>query len=85
MKHLITYDLHNPGQNYQSLISAIALLGTAKRISGSCWAVKSNLNSSQIRNYLAYFLDCNDHLFVCPFGSYAAINCKQEIIAWLNN
>lgn len=85
MKHLITYDLCNPGQNYQQLISAIDSLGPARKLSRSCWAVKTSLSSGQIRNYLAHFVDFNDHLFVCPFGSYAAINCKQDIVAWLNN
>lgn len=85
MKYLITYDLNNPGQNYQKLIEAIDSLGSAKKLSSSCWAVKTALCSRQIRNYLAYFLDCNDYLFVCPFGSYAAFNCKQETAIWLNN
>lgn len=85
MKHLITYDLYDPGQNYEKLISAIKSLGTAKRISGSCWAVKTHLSSGQICTCLASTLDQNDLLFVCPFGSYAAINCKQETLAWLNN
>lgn len=85
MKHLITYDLYCPGQNYQKLIYAIESLGPAKKLSASCWAVKTSLSSSQIRDCLAYSLDRNDHLFVCPFGSYATINCRQETVAWLNN
>lgn len=85
MKHLIIYDLHIPGQYYPSLIDAIKSLGTARKLGRSCWAVKTNLTSTQIRNYLATFLDSNDYLFVCPFGSFATLNCAQETVFWLNN
>ena len=85
MKYLITYDLLTPGQNYRKLVTTISALGPCVNLGSSCWAVKSILTAIQIRNSLANYIDRNDLLFVCPFGSHAELHYKQEVIAWLNN
>lgn len=82
--YLISYDLHNPGQNYDTLIAAIKAYGSWAKISRSCWAVKTNQNAVQIRNNLSRFIDSDDVLFVCHFDNWAANNLPVDVSNWLN-
>ena len=60
----ISYDLINPGQNYDRIITAIKQLGSWAKIHYSFWYVDSALTAEQARNFLAQFLDANDSLYV---------------------
>lgn len=61
---LIAYDLNAPGQNYDDLIEAIKELGAWWHHLDSTWLVKSDLNTSDIRDRLAKHLDSEDELLV---------------------
>ncbi|HEY0889513.1 MAG TPA: CRISPR-associated protein Cas2 [Nocardioides sp.] len=61
---LIAYDLNAPGQNYDDLIEAIKGLGAWWHHLDSTWLVKSDLNTSDIRDRLAKHLDSGDELLV---------------------
>ncbi|WP_237216444.1 hypothetical protein [Falsiroseomonas oryziterrae] len=61
----ISYDLHNPGKNYDALIDAIKKIsGKWAKIHYSFWYVKTPLTSAQVRDALVPHLDKNDSLYV---------------------
>lgn len=65
MVHLINYRLNRPGQNYDSLYSAISSLsGDHWHNTTSSWLVDSSYTSTQIYNHLRPHIDANDELVV---------------------
>ncbi len=64
MSYFISYDLNNPGQNYDNLIEAIRKYGTYCKINKSDWVVCTNDDATKIRDNLQKYLDANDRLFV---------------------
>jgi hypothetical protein len=65
MRYAISYDLNNPGKNYEQLWNAIRSMG-AQRILLSEWvtAPRTGTSAVQIRDSLWTFMDANDRLFV---------------------
>lgn len=84
-KHLINYDLNNPGQNYDSLIEAIKAYGYWAKICKSCWAVKTDDTDAQIRDNLNQHIDTNDTLFVCAFDGWASLGLSDKVVEWLKD
>ena len=81
--YLISYDLRQPGRNYDQLYEQIKSYGTWAHINESLWAVVTTKSAVQIRDHLAKYLDSNDRLFVVKSGVEAAWRnamCKNE---WL--
>jgi len=70
-KYSITYDLLKPGKNYDDLYAKLEAIG-AYRIQLSQWAVKTQHNATQIRDYLMAALDDNDRLLVAGLTGEAA-------------
>lgn len=85
MKYLVSYDLNNPGQNYDCLIACIQAYGSCANINRSCWAIETHQTAAQIRNNLTQHLDSNDTLFVCEIQSWASLNLKKNTAALLHN
>jgi CRISPR/Cas system-associated endoribonuclease Cas2 len=61
---IISYDLNNPGQNYERLIEAIKGLGSWAKIQKSVWYVDSSLTAVQVVTHLWARMDASDSLFV---------------------
>lgn len=72
----ISYDLKTPGQNYNDLIEQIKRLGDWAHVQDSLWHVKSNLNTTQIRDVLLHHIDKNDNLLV--------IDASNNAVSWSN-
>lgn len=72
---IITYDLLKVGQNYDGLINQIKKLGTWAKVCESCFVLKTNLSSSEVRDALKAQIDSNDRLFIASLTGEAA---------WLN-
>jgi len=72
--YIIAYDLRLY-RNYEALHNAIKSYGTWGKINESTWAIVTQQNSIQIRDYLLNFMDKDDRLFVIKSGAEAA---------WLN-
>ena len=70
-KYIVTYDLNTPGKSYSSLISKIKSYQHSK-ICESVWIIRSNIDSSEIRNSLVKVIDSNDSLFVAKLSGEAA-------------
>ena len=84
MSYFISYDLNDPGQNYDDLIEAIKKYGTYCKINKSDWIIVSTEDVSTIRDNLCTYIDNNDKLFVGKLSGAAAWkNYKKEITAWL--
>ncbi|MFT8329407.1 MAG: hypothetical protein ABF619_06445 [Oenococcus oeni] len=63
--YLISYDLDNPGQNYEDLQQAIKDNSTAYyKYQKSSWLVRSNLEPSDFYEQLKSFLDTNDKILI---------------------
>lgn len=74
-KYIVTYDLKNPGKNYSNLIDKIKTYQYSK-VCESAWIIRSNNESSTIRNSLLKEIDNNDCLFVAELSGDAAwYNC----------
>lgn len=82
-RYLITYDLKDPGQNYERLIDRIKSCPGWAKICLSAYAVQSPKSAVQLRNELKSCLDQNDILFVCDFDNWASYNLSDEVSSWL--
>jgi hypothetical protein len=60
----ISYDLHNPGQNYEDLHEAIKDFGGWWHHLESTWLVDTSSSASDIAEELYPHLDSNDELLV---------------------
>ena len=69
--YIITYDLRN-NRDYSSLYSAIKSYGTWARITESSWAIVTEQNTAQVRDFLSSSMDADDRLFVAKYGGAAA-------------
>lgn len=83
MVYLITYDLNNPGQNYDSLYKTIKSLGSWAHALDSTWFVDTNYSAAQIREKLQTHMDSNDLVFVSLVTEYSAY-LNDNIIDWLS-
>ena len=81
--YLISYDLRQPGRNYDALYAAIKAYKTWAHINESLWAVVTPASAVQIRDHLRQHVDANDRMFVIKSGVEAAWRlamCRDE---WL--
>ncbi|WKK75331.1 CRISPR-associated protein Cas2 [Marivirga salinae] len=85
--YTISYDLSNPGRDYDSLSNAIKSYGNWWHQSGSVWIIASiNTNSASIRDYLKQFIDSNDKLFVAKLhGEWAGYGFTKEEYDWMKS
>lgn len=83
--YIISYDLTNPGRDYEALSNAIKSYGNWWHQTGSTWVIASDTTSSSaIRDYLKQFTDSNDKLFVAKLsGEWAAFGFSREEYDWI--
>lgn len=60
----ISYDLNQPGQNYETVIAKIKTLGSWAKIHKSYWYVKSTLTASQAVEAVWSVMDPSDTVYV---------------------
>ena len=64
MRYAISYDLRQPGRNYQKLYDELEKFG-GQRILLSQWvARRTGTNAARLRDYIRRFIDSNDRLMV---------------------
>jgi len=84
--YIISYDLRNPGQNYETLLQRIKSYSSWARLGGSAYIIISNDSAADIRNYLMAVLDNNDKIFVGVVNAPAAWRgLGDEVSQWLRN
>lgn len=72
----ISYDLNDPGQNYDRVIESIKSLGEWAKIHYSYWYVNSELSASQACDAVSAVMDHNDSLYV--------VDATNNHAAWKN-
>jgi hypothetical protein len=72
----ISYDLHEPGKNYDKVIAAVKSLGSWAKIHYSFWYVKTSLTADQARDAIVRALDANDSVYV--------VDATNNYAAWHN-
>lgn len=70
--HIIAYDLHKTGQNYECLKTKLEKYPACWHMQGSVWVIKSSKSPTIIRDELASCLDSNDNLLVAKLHGDAA-------------
>ncbi|MDR3197934.1 MAG: hypothetical protein LBU34_08720 [Planctomycetaceae bacterium] len=84
--YIISYDLINPGQNYENLLKKIRSFSSWARLGGSAYIVETEETASQVRDKLTSFLDNNDKLFVGTVQAPAAwIDLGDEVSQWISS
>ena len=64
MVYIVTYDLRDPGADYDGVIKAISQYPRNMRIQKSVWLIVTSNTHIQVRDFLQRFIDGNDRLFV---------------------
>lgn len=82
--YVVTYDLHQTGQNYTCLIGKLKSYSTHWHAQGSVWLIQTTDSAVQVRDKLAACLDSNDKLIVARLqGEAAWIGYGADINRWL--
>ena len=83
---LITYDLRQPGRNYNDVYEGIKQLGSWWHCLESIWLVSTTYSCSQIRDHLKRFIDANDDIVVLGLNeNWATHGLSDECNNWLKN
>lgn len=82
-KYIITYDLNIPGQDYDSLISAIKSYDYIKVLK-SAWFIKTGRSASEIYNHLRPLIDDSDRIFISEITLNHGGWLDRAVIDWLN-
>lgn len=81
---MVSYDLFNPGQNYEQLIRRIKNYPSWAKLGGSAYLISTPNTPEQVRNELRLYLDRNDKLYVgmAPAPS-AWVNMPNDVSNWI--
>lgn len=80
---LITYDLCNPGKNYDALYKYINSYAIWARITESCYFISTEKSCADIRNEINAIIDSNDRVFIAELtGNVAGHNiiCDHDYL-----
>lgn len=84
--YIVTYDLSNPGRNYESLLKRIKSYEAWARLGGSSYLVCTEQTATQLRDNLTPALDANDSIYVGLMGVSAAWRgMSDEVSNWIKN
>jgi hypothetical protein len=84
--YIVTYDLSNPGRNYESLLKRIKTYNGWARLGGSSYLIMTEQSATQIRDNLVQELDSNDKIYVGLMGNSAAWRgLGDEVSNWIKN
>lgn len=82
---IISYDLVNPGQNYESLLKLIKAYPGWARLGGSAYLISTSSTPVQVRDHLTQALDQNDKLFVGTLVAPSAWRgLPEEVSKWIH-
>jgi hypothetical protein len=85
--HIITYDLHNPGRDYDDVIAVIKNRSNSwAHPQGSVWFVDSQLTPEQWVAALRAAGDSNDEYFVCRLAqNWWSANMDTNVLTRLQS
>ena len=81
---IVTYELVNPGHNYDKLLQRIKAYPLWAQLGGSSYLIVTDQTVVNVRDYLKPALDAKDKLFVsaCPVPS-AWFGLPEEVGKWI--
>ena len=82
---LINYDLINPGQDYETVITHIKSYEGWANVLASTWAVSTSQTTSEVRDGLTALTDKNDKFYVVDITGRSAswFGMSDQVSAWL--
>lgn len=81
--YIISYDLCQPGRDYETLYQALKSFPNWGKLTESTWAVVTNKTAVEIRDFLRNYIDSNDRLIVILCGRSAAWTRLLADNAWV--
>jgi hypothetical protein len=83
---IISYDLKNPGRNYEPLIQRIKQLGPWARLGGSAYLISTANSVVQVRDFLWQVMDSSDSIYVGVAPAPAAWHgMPDDVGKWILN
>ena len=70
--YAVSYDLRQPGRDYEALYVALKSYGTYWHVLESVWILRTSRSAAQIRDHLTSQMDGNDQLIVAGLDGEAA-------------
>ena len=70
--YIVSYDLREPGRNYEALYEAIRSYELWAHVNESVWAVVTGKKAVQVRDHLTSYIDANDRILVVRSGAEGA-------------
>jgi hypothetical protein len=83
--YIVTYDLNDPGQNYEVVLKVIKQIDGWARLSESSYAITSSLTPRGIYNKFKPHLDKNDQFYVIGLHKPYYGQGDKEVNDWLDN
>ena len=82
----ISYDLHNPGRDYEDIISTIKSAPSWTHPQGSVWLIDTMLDPSDWRDKLRSAGHPNDEYFIVKLTqNWASFNMDASSVTWLKS
>ncbi|WP_039913269.1 hypothetical protein [Cellvibrio mixtus] len=83
----ISYDLNNPGQNYEKVIERIKSLGNWAKLQKSHWYLDTNYSQKHVAEKIWEVMDSNDNLLVVNSTTNDAywFNLSPEVVKFLQD
>lgn len=83
---IVSYDLSNPGQNYERLIKLIKSYPSWARLGGSAYLIYTDVTPVEVRDHLVTVLDSNDKLFVGAAPAPSAwFGMPEDVSKWIQS
>ena len=84
-RYIVSYDLSQPGQDYDDLYKRIKSYGSWAEVTESSWAIETDQTAKEILDYLKPAMDHNDRLLVGRLGTSAWTGLSKKISDWLRD
>jgi hypothetical protein len=83
---MVTYDLHNPGRDYEAIAEELKTATSWKHPQGSVWLLDTELEPSEWRDKLRAIGDDNDEYFIVRLRqNWAARKMDSDATSWLKS
>lgn len=83
---VVTYDLHNPGRDYDKIASTLKTASSWAHPQGSVWLIDTPLSPSDWVDKLRAAGDPNDEFFISRLShNWASRNMDAEVASWLKS
>ncbi len=80
----VTYDLVDPGRNYEELLKKIKAYHSWAKLGGSAYLIETNKRPTEVRDNLKTVLDQNDNIFVGTAVAPAAwYGLAEAVSSWV--